>query len=252
MNYVYLANNRVGAEIIRWLVDQGHPPVGVVVHPADRSKHRAKIMEAAGLTHEHILEAPALHTQTGVEWLELHEPDWLVSVSFGYLLKANVLAIPKHGAVNLHPALLPYNRGAYPNVWSIVEHTPAGVTMHFIDPGVDTGDIISQREVPVLPTDTGATLYARLEEAALELFIETWPRLYLNDLPRRPQPAGGTSHRVADVERIDRIDPNQLIRAGDLIDIIRARTFSPHKGVYLDLGDCRIYLRLELIAEEHG
>lgn len=250
MKYVYLGNNRLAYRVLSWLVEQGNPPVGLVVHPAPRARYRDEMVEATNLKPEHVLEGPELGTAEGIEWLVGHQPEWLVSVHFGYILKLDVLAVPRRGAVNLHPGLLPFNRGAYPNVWAIVDRTPAGVTLHLMDAGVDTGDIIAQREMPVEPTDTGATLYARLEDAALGLFQETWPSLVTGSFWRASQPGGGTFHRVSDVERIDRIDPNQQMRAGDLIDIIRARTFPPHKGAYLDLPDRRIYLRLELVEEQ--
>jgi methionyl-tRNA formyltransferase len=249
MRYIYLANGRVARDILRWLVDQGDRPAGVIVHSVERARLHDDILSIAALPPKDVLEGPALRTHAGLAWLSAHQPDLMLSVHFGYILKPDVLAVPRLGVINLHPGLLPYNRGAYPNVWSIIERTPAGVTLHFVDPGVDTGDIITQREVPVLPTDTGAALYARLEEAAVSLFQSAWPAIRAGAITRSPQPPGGTSHRLADVEHIDRIDPDQVMRAGDLIDILRARTFPPYQGTYLDLGDRRIYLRLELIEE---
>lgn len=249
MTYVYLANGRLGLEVLRWLIEQGDPPVGLVVHPPERQKFGLEILAVAGLPSEHAIEGPALRTPGGLAWLKAHEPQWLVSVLFGYILTPEVLAVPAYGSVNLHPAFLPYNRGAYPNVWSIVDRTPAGVTLHFLDAGVDTGDIIAQREVPVNPADTGASLYARLEGASLSLFQDHWGSLMTNSVKRKPQPEGGTSHRVSDVERIDCIEPDQQVRAGDLIDILRARTFPPYKGAYLNLSGRKVYLRLELSEE---
>src|SRR5438093_10302620 len=173
-----------------------------------------------------------------------------ISVLFDYVLRPEFLPLFSRGCFNLHPALLPYNKGAYPNVWSIVERTPAGVTLHFIDRSVDGGDIIAQREVPVTGTDTGASLYGRLETAAIEIFKEEWPALKEGRVVRRPQMGEGTFHRVADVARIDRIEPERAYPARELIDILRARTFPPHKGAYLDLGDRRIYVNVELTEEK--
>lgn len=249
MRYVYLANGLLGLEILRWLVDCGDRPTGLVIHSPKRAKCRQEIVESAKLPKEQVLEAPALQTDRGIAWLKAQQPDWMISVLFGYILKPDVLAIPRFGVLNLHPALLPYNRGAYPNVWSIVDRAPAGATLHHIDAGIDTGGIAAQRELPVYETDTGATLYARLEDACIALFKEAWPAIRTNKVGRRPQVGPGTFHRVADTDRIDRIDPDRMYRARDLIDILRALTFPPYKGAYLDLGDRRIYLRLELTEE---
>jgi methionyl-tRNA formyltransferase len=249
MRYVYLANGRVACELLRWLVARGDGPAGLVVHAPEDGRSRQEIIDAAGLPPEHVRDAPDLRTPAGRRWLAAHEPDWLVSVYFGHILKPDILEIPARGALNLHPALLPYNRGANTNVWSIVDRTPAGVTLHRINAGVDTGDIVAQREVAVEPSDTGASLYARLEDAGIALFKETWPLIGAGTFASCPQPEGGTSHRRAELQRIDRIDPDRLVRAGDLIDLLRARTFPPHNGAYLDLGDRRVYLRLELTEE---
>lgn len=253
MKYVYLGNGRLGRDTLAHAIASGRTPVGLVVHPTARARLRDEIVALSGLDAERIIDAPTLRTPEGLHWLAELEPEWLVSVLFGYVLRADVLTIPRRGAVNLHPALLPYNRGAYPNVWSIVDRTPAGVTLHHMDPGraVDTGDIIAQHEVPVDPTDTGATLYAKLEAAGLRLMTESWPLLEMADTPRVPQHGTGTEHRVKDAESIDRIDPDALVRAGDLLDILRARTFAPYPGAYLDLGgNRRIEIRVELHERE--
>lgn len=251
MRYVYLANGELGAKVLRWLVDRGTPPVGLVVHPPEAARSRSEIETISELPPGGRIDAARLRTSDGVDWLRGLRPDWLVSVLFGGILRDAVIGTARLGAVNLHPAFLPYNRGAYPNVWSIVERTPAGVTLHHIAPGapVDSGDIIAQRPVEVLPTDTGATLHRRLEEAAFELFRDSWPLIEKGDPPRRPQPPGGTTHRRSDVERIDRIDPDAVVRAGDLIDVLRARTFTPYSGAYLDLGGRRIQIKVELAEE---
>ena len=85
------------------------------------------------------------------------EPDIGLSVLLGYILAPEFLSRFARGAVNLHLAYLPYNRGSNPNVWSIVERTPAGATLHWMDAGVDTGDIIAQATTDVAADDTGET-----------------------------------------------------------------------------------------------
>jgi methionyl-tRNA formyltransferase len=165
------------------------------------------------------------------------------------LSKAFLDLFPK-GCINLHPAFLPYNRGNYPNVWSIVEKTPAGVTLHYIDEGLDTGDIVAQEKVVIEPTDTGGTLYRKLELAALELFQRTWPSIELGTAPRRRQRAEpGTCHRRTDVGAIDEIDLEHMYRAEDLINILRARTFPPHPGAFFRSNGKKIYLSLGLSEE---
>jgi methionyl-tRNA formyltransferase len=151
--------------------------------------------------------------------------------------------------VNLHPGYLPFNRGAYPNVWSIVERTPAGATLHHVDDGIDTGDIVAQEKIEVLPTDTGESLYRRLEQACLRVFEGAWPLVREGKAPRTPQKGAGTSHRVRDVEAIDEIRLDGSYRAADLLDILRARTFPPYTGAFIRVGGTRINLRVQLEKE---
>ncbi len=250
MNYVYLANGWVAYEVLRWLVGQGQPPVGIVLHPAERSRYRTEMIESAGLSPERIFDGAKLRTVEVMAGIEALKPDLGLSVLFHYILKKEFLALFPRGCLNLHPALLPYNRGPCPNVWSIVEGTPSGVTLHYIDEGIDTGDIVAQKKVLVEPTDTGETLYRKLERTSVELFKEVWPQVCAGQASRTPQVReAGTHHRTRDVETIDEIDLNRTYLARDLINILRARTFPPYRGGYFVHEGRRIYLRLLLEDE---
>ena len=132
--------------------------------------------------------------------------DARLAVSHGYRLILRSDVLDRIPTVNLHIAYLPYNRGADPNLWSVLEDTPAGVTIHHMDAGVDTGDIIARRRVALDDaTDTLATAYAKLQQAIAELFRERWPAISAGTAPREPQPPGGTSHRVADRAAVEHL-----------------------------------------------
>lgn len=250
MRYIYLANNRVGHEVVHWLSEHGHPPTALVLHPLQRGKFREEIVAAAGVDRDCIFDGSVLRRPETLNAIKSLELELGLSVFFDYILEEQFLDLFPRGCLNLHPALLPYNRGQYPNVWSIVEGTPAGVTLHYIDKGVDTGDIIAQREVPVAPTDTGEILYRKLEQASYELFCETWDLILRGAAPRHPQRReAGTHHRTKDVEAIDEIQLDRQYLARDLINVLRARTFPPYRGAYFVHENRRIYLRLALQDE---
>src|SRR5262249_23517987 len=117
--------------------------------------------------------------------------------------------------------------------------------------GIDTGDVIARKEVPVDAVDTGETLYRKLETAAVDLLIETWPLIRSGQTPRiRQDLQQGTYHRTRDVGAIDEIDLDATYTARHLIDVIRARTYPPYSGAYFKVGDRKIYLRLQLLDEE--
>jgi methionyl-tRNA formyltransferase len=126
--------------------------------------------------------------------------EFLVSYGFRHILRREVLDQFPSRAVNLHISLLPWNRGADPNFWSWVEDTPRGVTIHYLDEGVDTGDIIVQRAVDFGPGETLATSYARLQEEIQALFMEHWDRIRSGSCDRLPQQGPGTTHRLRDKE----------------------------------------------------
>jgi methionyl-tRNA formyltransferase len=249
-----LANNRIGFQLAEWLVAREEDDVvGLVLHPPETSRFGAELRAAVPVPEADVFDGSRLRDPEVLDRIAALKPDIALSLLFGYILKQPFIELFPAGVVNLHPALLPYNRGQYPNVWSIVEGTPSGVTIHYINEGIDTGDVVAQREVEVSPLDTGESLYRKLEAASVTLFQETWPAIRAGSAPRRPQPGGGTSHRTADVETIDEIDLDRSYRARDLLDIIRARTFPPYRGAYFvtDAGD-RVYLRLELLGEDEG
>ena len=250
MNYVFLGNNRVGWQVLRWLVERAEPPTALVVHPKDKGRFREEIIEASGLAKDRIFEGSALRSTETLNAIKELKAELALSIFFDYILKGEFLAMFPKGCLNLHPALLPYNRGQYPNVWSIIEGTPAGATLHYMDEGIDTGDIVAQREVAVLPTDTGKSLYERLEGACVELFQEAWPLIKTATQRRTPQPKqGGTFHRTKDIEAVDAIDLDRSYTARDLINVLRARTFPPHRSAYFLHNGRRVYLRLSLEEE---
>jgi len=250
MRIVCLCNNWLGWQVLQWLSDQGQEIVGIVVHPAGQGKCLYQIPSIAEKTGCVVLEDSAISRPEGLEQIRSWKADMAVSVLFRNMLRKPFLDLFPKGSINLHPAFLPYNRGSYPNVWSIVDRTPAGVTLHYIDEGLDTGDIIAQEEVSVEMTDTGSTLYRKLELAALDLFQRTWQSIESGGAPRRPQGGEpGTCHRKADVGAIDEIDLGRMCRAEDLINILRARTFPPYHGAYFRHNGKKIYLRLELWDE---
>jgi len=251
MRILYLGNNWVGWQVIRWLREQNEQIVGLVVHPPHKRKYGDEIIRSAQVSPAHIFDGAQLRQPEVLQAIRALRPDIGLSVLFGYILAPEVLDLFPSAVINLHPAYLPYNRGAYPNVWSIVERTPAGVTLHYIDAGVDTGDIVAQRQVPIEPVDTGETLYRKLEQACVELFKETWPLIRSGQASRiRQRSDEGSYHRTRDVERIDHIDLDRKYTARELIDVIRARTFPPYPGGYFIHQGRKVYLRLQLLPEE--
>ncbi|MGE5396030.1 MAG: methionyl-tRNA formyltransferase [Chitinophagales bacterium] len=250
MRILYLANNWVGWKAAEVIKESGAEIVGVVVHPENKQKYVNEILDELSLPADRVFPASSLHDPEVIKTIVSLKPDIGISVFFGYIIKPEVIRIFPKGLINLHPSLLPYNRGANPNVWSIVEGTPAGATLHYIDEGIDTGDIIQQIQVEVEPIDTGETLYHKLESACIELFRQTWTRIKVGETTKKEQGEKGTMHRLSDLDMIDCIDLEQSVKAADLINILRARTFPPYKGAYFIKDGKKVYLKLQLEYED--
>ena len=125
-----------------------------------------------------------------------------LAITFGYrhILKADVLATAKRPVLNLHVAYLPWNRGAHPLFWAAFDGTPAGVTIHEIDSGIDTGPICFQRKVELdYQTETFASAYKKLIEDIEALFEEHAAELLSGTYSSRPQKGSGSFKRVRDL-----------------------------------------------------
>lgn len=251
MRVVAFANNRVGWRVVQWLQESDHSGLaGLVIHPPKERAYGQEILEAVSLEDHRILSAPKLKEDSAPRIIESWDADVGLSLFFDYLLRPAIFKLFPEGCLNLHPSYLPYNRGVYSNVWSIVDGTPAGASLHYIDEGVDTGAILARKQVPKRPTDTGSTLYRRQENACVELFRRAWPDFVRGKIEADPQPEDGTYHRYADVEDIDRIDLDKEYTARELINRLRARTFPPYEGCYFEHQGRKIFLRLGLWDEE--
>ncbi|OGZ57345.1 MAG: hypothetical protein A3B96_01210 [Candidatus Spechtbacteria bacterium RIFCSPHIGHO2_02_FULL_43_15b] len=135
------------------------------------------------------------------EDLEEFKPDIIVSYNYRFIIRPAVFNYPKYGAVNLHISYLPWNKGADPNFWSFIDKTAKGVTIHCIDKGLDTGDIIVQKEVEFSENDTLKTSYEKLHAEIKNLFKQEWKNIRIGKYSRRRQNADeGSYHKSADKE----------------------------------------------------
>jgi methionyl-tRNA formyltransferase len=138
----------------------------------------------------------------------LSQFDFLISYNYRYIISGKILDRFPYRAINLHISLLPWNRGADPNFWSFFENTPSGVTIHYIDVGLDTGEIVYQRELEFEKgkKNTLASTYEALHKELQQLFCDHWPEIRALRCPRNRQPAHyGTYHKMKDKEPLEYI-----------------------------------------------
>ena len=137
----------------------------------------------------------------------IKEFDYIVSYGYNYIFKKYIIDSSKNGIINLHISYLPYNRGAHPNFWSFFENTKKGVTIHLIDEGIDTGDILFQKEVVFDSSeDTLEKTYFRLRKEIEILFIENWHNIVNENCKKIQQEDIGSFHTKRDLEKYNLVN----------------------------------------------
>jgi methionyl-tRNA formyltransferase len=120
-----------------------------------------------------VAQPESINTVEGLEQLRQLRPDLLVVAAYGQILSKDVLTIPTRGTINVHASLLPKYRGAAPVAYAILGgETQTGVTIIKVTPGLDSGDMILQEAIDILPDDTTGTLEARLAQLGGKLAVE--------------------------------------------------------------------------------
>lgn len=151
--------------------------------------------------HEHkcLLSSEKL----SIDLFDEFKPDLIISYGYRYIIKPDIINLFKNKIINLHISLLPWNRGAHPNIWSFLEDTPKGVTIHFIDEGVDTGDILLRKEILFDENkETLSSSYNKLQFEIQKLFIENWVNIRENKIIPQKQQGKGSIHYIKDWEKI--------------------------------------------------
>lgn len=254
MRIVLFCNDRTGLEIATWLHGRPDAEVAAVVLNAPGQQRRADEirslfpdLERAGL----VLTGDMLRYGETARRIAALGAELGISLYFAHIFTSELINAFPRGIVNLHPSLLPYNRGRRTAIWSIIDGTPAGATLHMVDEGVDTGPVLAQEEVPVHPHDTGGSLYRKVEDAAVELFRRSWPLLCANALtPKEQDHDKATAHTTSEFEALGYLDPDQIMTVGRMVDIMRGRCFNRDNCVRLrTLDGTVIRLFLELIPE---
>lgn len=193
MRVVYMGTPDFAVNTLQALIDSEHEVVGVVTQP-DKPKGRGKTMQFTpvkelALAHGISVYQPAkVREEAFIEELRALNPDIIIVAAFGQILPEVILNMPKYGCINVHASLLPKYRGAAPIQWCILDgEKETGVTIMYMEKGLDTGDMIAKVTVPIDEQDTGDSLHDKLAKAGAELLIETLPALEAGTAVREKQ-----------------------------------------------------------------
>ena len=199
LRIVFMGSPEIAVPSLMALAEH-HNVVGVVTQP-DREAGRGKkivqppVKEAALKRNIPVIQPERMKVPGTFEQLQAWDPDLIVVMAFGQILRRNVLELPRLGCLNAHASLLPRWRGASPIQAAILNgDKTSGVTIMQMDPGIDTGPMLKAREIGIAPDDTTVTLSEKMAALAAELLIETIPGYAEGTIIPVPQPEEGACY----------------------------------------------------------
>lgn len=179
MNIVFMGTPDLAAVVLEKLINSKHKILAVVTQP-DKPKGRGNqvqcppVKELAVRYHIPVLQPKRVREDGFLPILKELDPDVIVVAAFGQIIPKTILELPKFGCINVHTSLLPKYRGAAPIQWAVINgESKTGVTIMYMDEGIDTGDIIMKEEVAIDAKETGGSLHDKLAECGGALLLKT-------------------------------------------------------------------------------
>tara|TARA_B100001059_G_C17836051_1_gene588179 strand:+ start:3853 stop:4773 length:921 start_codon:yes stop_codon:yes gene_type:complete len=190
-----------------------------------------------------------------IEIIKKIKPDLIISCYYRKIFPKNLIKLPKQGIINIHPSLLPEFRGPVPTAWAIYnDKKETGVTIHNVDGGIDTGDVLVQSKIRIRNNETGYQLYRRAMKEGYNLFRRNFNKILNSKIKPKPQKSGGSYYGKLNIS--SRIDwKSNAITIKNLIRIY-AQPFLPAvtriENKYLFINKCSVYKNKKLIVQAPG
>lgn len=241
MRIVFMGTPEFAVPSLEALLASEDQVVGIVTQP-DRPKGRGHelasppvklVAQRAGIP---FLQPLKIRTPDFLEALAAWKPDLIAVTAYGRILHAPILNLPPKGCVNVHGSLLPKYRGAAPVQWAVINgETETGITTMLMDEGMDTGSMLLQERIPILPDDTAGTVAPRLAELGGRLLVETIRQLKAGAITPRVQ-----DHTQATMAPLLKKEDGLLDWGMSAQSIVnRVRGMSPWPGAYTFYGQER-------------
>ena len=239
MRIVFIGAGEIGVPTLQALLRSSeHELTGVFTQP-DKPVGRAQRIEPTPIKRAlagskvPILQPARVKDRQAIEEIRALQPDAIVVMAYGQILPREVLEVPRVACLNLHASLLPRWRGAAPIQAAIAADDPeTGITVMYMAEGLDSGDILLQRRIDILPTDTGGSLHDRLALIAPEALLDALQMLAEGDAPRIPQDNALATYApklTRDNGKIDWSEPAEIIER-------TIRAFNPWPGAFTEIA----------------
>lgn len=254
LRIIFMGTPEFACPTLRTLIDRGEEVIAVVTQP-DRPKGRGQKLvppPVKVIAEEHgipVLQPQKVRAPEVIEQIRALNPDLIVVVAFGQILPQSLLDIPRHGCINIHASLLPRYRGAAPLNWCLINgETETGITTMLMDAGLDTGDMLVKRAIPIGPDEDASSLHDRLSLLGAETIDETLDRLLAGTLTREKQDDALTCYAPLLKKEDGLVDwtrePQQIKNL--------VRGFTPWPGAFTSLDGKTLKLYRVSIADGNG
>lgn len=220
MDIVFLGMNPAGEKLLDWLQERDEVDIVEVITEKEE-----------------------------LDVIEQIEPELAISSGFEHKVPKEIINVPEKGIVNLHPSYLPYNRGSHPFIWPIIEDTVAGVSIHYMNEEIDEGPVIAKERVEMKPSDTAGELRERLMKRQFELFKENWDLIREGVRGEKQDLSMGNVHYSSELEDVRKIELDEKVEAGKLIDKLRGLTYGDEKLAYFEEDGKRYYISVDIEEE---
>jgi len=254
MRIVFIGTGEIGVPTLRALQNSEHQLVGIVTQPdkpvgRDQTITPPPVKAALSESRMSLLQPARIKDPESIEEIRLLEPDIIVVMAYGQILSRAVLEIPKIACLNLHASLLPRWRGAAPIQAAIAAGDPAtGITVMFMDEGLDTGDLLLQRKIDISPSETGATLHDRLAQIAPEALLESLRLLAVGNAPRIPQDKPLASYAPKLNREAGRLNWNETAETIER----KIRAYNPWPGAFTEFAGRNLKIFAASMVDLHG
>ncbi len=238
MKIIFMGTPDFAAKTLEAIDRAGHEIALAVTQP-DKPKGRSGKLAVSDVKQyaiEHgieVFQPEKVREASSIARLHKCESELIVVAAFGQILPKEILEMPKYGCINVHASLLPHLRGASPIQTSILlGDKETGVTIQQMGEGLDTGDIISQRSIPIEDDDTGGSLFDKLSELGAELTVDTIKDIAAGGISPVPQDETQASYAKKIDKSMGHIDWNK--DASEIERMIRALNPWPSAYTYID------------------
>lgn len=230
--WIFIGGRRHGLQLLERLFQSGSAPRHAFVleeDPHEHEKHSAEIAALCAAKNVPFKITKRVGTRD-LDTIRQHSPNMIAVMGWRTIIPEAILTLPKFGCVALHDSLLPKYRGFAPINWAIINgERETGVSLFYIDGGVDSGPVIAQRKIPIEATESAADVYGKVTAASVDLMAEYVPRLARERLEAKAQSASEATFTCSRTPEDGAIDWSAPTRR--TYNLIRALSY-PYPGAF--------------------